>query len=563
MVANKATSDRPAPQASGSEEDLLPIWTPTTSSNPANYTVYNEWTLNTAGWIDQYGVDILPQNTGKQHVITLQVNGVVKDTITVTPNNAGIFWNDVTPLVVLATSVIRVTNAVSGSGNLSWWQQTGLFASPPIYCSLAVGSKDGATAGTTAYGCHLMFIPGTASPDWNVVAFGGSAAGGGGGGAGTTGPTGPTGGAGLTGPTGSGVGPTGPTGTQGAPGTPGGVGATGPTGLTGSAGGAGATGPTGSTGGSGVTGATGPTGGGGAGGGSVSVGPTPPASPAVGNQWWDSVGGQMYVWVDDGNSQQWVIVVNETAGSVPAPVIYNYLGGLTLANDATPTVIDVATGTAASDDNIAMMTLANAMTKNCNAAWAVGSGNGALDSGSTIPANSWLHVFLIMRTDTGVVDVLVSASATAPTLPTNYTKKRRIGSIKAVSSVIQTFAQYGDEFIWPNVSTWDVSNAAVSAAPGNIFSVNVPSGIQCIGVLSIVNNAAASAGGFINIQTGYSASGNASIANVGAEPAGVTNVVCGSYRILISNQGFRATAGVATASGFYVSAVGWVDNRGK
>jgi hypothetical protein len=181
MVSNKATSDRPAPQPSGAELDLLPAWTPATSSAPATYTVYNEWTVNTAGWVDQYGVDILAQNTGASHVIMLRVNGVVKDTFTATPNTTGIYWHDITPIVVPSGAVLRVTLQISRSGSNSWYQQTGLFATPPVYCSLAQGVKDAGAAGTTAYGCHLLFTPGAASPDWDVVAYGGEAAGGGGG----------------------------------------------------------------------------------------------------------------------------------------------------------------------------------------------------------------------------------------------------------------------------------------------------------------------------------------------------------------------------------------------
>ena len=41
MAANKATSDRPAPQATGTEEDLLPPWTPASLNARATYTVYN------------------------------------------------------------------------------------------------------------------------------------------------------------------------------------------------------------------------------------------------------------------------------------------------------------------------------------------------------------------------------------------------------------------------------------------------------------------------------------------------------------------------------------------
>ena len=34
--------------------------------------------------------------------------------------------------------------------------------------------------------------------------------------------------------------------------------------------------------------------------------------------WWDSVGGQLYLWYNDGNSSQWVIAVNAAAAVSPA-----------------------------------------------------------------------------------------------------------------------------------------------------------------------------------------------------------------------------------------------------
>jgi hypothetical protein len=45
-------------------------------------------------------------------------------------------------------------------------------------------------------------------------------------------------------------------------------------------------------------------------GGSVVIGDTPPASPNVGMLWFDSVGGQLYVWYADANSSQWVPAIN-------------------------------------------------------------------------------------------------------------------------------------------------------------------------------------------------------------------------------------------------------------
>jgi len=58
----------------------------------------------------------------------------------------------------------------------------------------------------------------------------------------------------------------------------------------------------------------------------ISVGATPPAAPTVGALWWDAVGAQMYVWFNDGNSSQWVPTTNQMAGVPPAST--TVLGGV-------------------------------------------------------------------------------------------------------------------------------------------------------------------------------------------------------------------------------------------
>ena len=59
----------------------------------------------------------------------------------------------------------------------------------------------------------------------------------------------------------------------------------------------------------------------GGGGASVTVSDTAPVSPNVGDLWWDSVGGQLYLRYNDGNTTQWVPAVNSgvAAASVPPP----------------------------------------------------------------------------------------------------------------------------------------------------------------------------------------------------------------------------------------------------
>ena len=130
------------------------------------------------------------------------------------------------------------------------------------------------------------------------------------GGAGPTGPTGPTGPAGPPGPTGGsgGSGPPGPPGNDGADGADGADGSNGPTGQTGPTGPAGPAGPPGPTGPSGPQGVAG-----------LDIGTSAPSGPStVGDLWWESDTGHLYVYYNDSNSSQWVAVSQGPAGS-PGP----------------------------------------------------------------------------------------------------------------------------------------------------------------------------------------------------------------------------------------------------
>lgn len=106
------------------------------------------------------------------------------------------------------------------------------------------------------------------------------------------------------------------------------------------------------------------------------------------------------------------------------PQLQGYLYGLSATtNSGTPsTNIDVAAGAAASSATpYYLIQLLSSITKNTNTSWAVGTGNGSLDTGSI--ANSTYYGYLIQRSDTGVVDVLTSLSSTSPTMPTNYDRR--------------------------------------------------------------------------------------------------------------------------------------------
>ncbi len=127
--------------------------------------------------------------------------------------------------------------------------------------------------------------------------------------------------------------------------------------------------------------------------------------------------------------------------------------------------------------------LESAITKQIDAAWAVGTDAGGMDTGS-VAIDTWYHVFIIKRSDTEVVDALFSTSATSPTMPTNYDTKRRIGSVLTDgSSNIIAFFQNGDTFSWDvPVNDWNSTNPGTSAVTR---TCTVPTGVIVFPILAI------------------------------------------------------------------------------
>jgi len=147
---------------------------------------------------------------------------------------------------------------------------------------------------------------------------------------GLPGPPGIDGPAGPPGPAGGPQGPAGPQGPKGDPGPTGSPGSQGIQGIQGPVGPQGAVGPAGATGPAGpvpeapldgqqyarqssawsvvASGAV-----------ATYIGDTPPASPAVGQLWWQSNSGNMFIWFYDGTSTQWVPAMIGSPGPTGPP----------------------------------------------------------------------------------------------------------------------------------------------------------------------------------------------------------------------------------------------------
>jgi hypothetical protein len=236
------------------------------------------------------------------------------------------------------------------------------------------------------------------------------------------------------------------------------------------------------------------------------------------------------------------------------------LFGLTLSTAGGSAIFGIAAGQAADSTGVDLMQLLSAYTKTTGA-WAVGSGGGALDTGTI--ATGWHHGFLIKRPDTGVVDVLISLSATAPMLPANYTLFRRIGSMRVESGVWRKFTQVGDDFIW-DVPLTDVNNSTGTPS-GIAITLTVPSGIVTEVDFTHVFTSSA-LGAFLTIHTLLIAGQSASspIANYVAYTNASGDILNGRMRLLTDTSSrIRAVSGGPGTHGFYVVTHGWRDQRGR
>lgn len=242
------------------------------------------------------------------------------------------------------------------------------------------------------------------------------------------------------------------------------------------------------------------------------------------------------------------------------------LYGLTLSNgtDATND-INIAAGIAIDGTNAKFMKLGSAITKQLDAAWAVGTNQGGLDTGAI--ANTTYHMWLIMRSDTGVVDVLFSASATSPTMPANYDYKRRIGSIVRTGAAIKAFVQNGDTFMWgtpvADASATNPGSAAVTR------TLTVPTGIQ---VYAIVGHTLIDTGSGVTQTAILTSLAQADVAptlsmwDVLTVSVGSVDIVNTVEREILTNTSGQIRSrmsGSAASNEEDIFTFGWRDSRGR
>ncbi len=267
-----------------------------------------------------------------------------------------------------------------------------------------------------------------------------------------------------------------------------------------------------------------------------------------------------------------VSALRATALSIARPKGRILTNGTILSNNGSDATndIDIAASEYVSDDAAAedrVVIVLSALTKQLDAAWAVGTNQGGLDTGAI--ANTTYHVWAILRSDTGVTDVLFSTSASAPTMPTNYDKKCRIGAILRESAAIVTFDQHGARYQRKaSVLSIDVTAAFATAA---LRTLAVPTGVR----VDAIFNAKITSGAGESSYTLFSdpAANDESpsqtatpLAQMGAA-SGSTTDIRGTFRVRTDTSGrirHRGGADETTADNTLKLAVlGWDDFNGR
>ncbi len=245
-----------------------------------------------------------------------------------------------------------------------------------------------------------------------------------------------------------------------------------------------------------------------------------------------------------------------------ANFIQNYITGLTLTLLDTNTAIAVAAGEATDSTNADTMLVNSSITKTF-ASWVVGSGNGGLDTG-VIAGTTWYHIYAIKRVDTGVVDVLISLSATAPTMPTNYTLKRRVGSFKTNgSSQVTGCTQTGDQFIWVVRAADATATGMNSDSARTNLTLTVPTGVAVNALFrATIIGVSSNVGLSFQIlqETDQSVSTDNAMLDLSCANGGFGSAAFSRTTNTSAQIAWRSRSSGGT---FNVGTYGWIDTRGR
>jgi len=242
-----------------------------------------------------------------------------------------------------------------------------------------------------------------------------------------------------------------------------------------------------------------------------------------------------------------------------------YIHGLVLSNGTDQiNDIDISAGSCMDDGGNNVDITLGATTIALDA-----SGAGGLDTGLKADGN-WYYVWAIAKAD-GTVSALFSLSASAPTMPSGYVYKRRLGAAYYIDGTdgVREFYQVGDEFFWESPSQ-DLALVSVTLTTREDHTLLVPP--SSLAIVSYLANEATT-----GTSTYYSRISNPDIADVATTSANATltfNTYASSGTSVLHNGRHLADASSQVSTRWdavpgadkykhEIRTLGWVDRRGQ
>ena len=260
--------------------------------------------------------------------------------------------------------------------------------------------------------------------------------------------------------------------------------------------------------------------------------------------------------------QQDIVETNERIDALPKGLrgdVYGLIVSNSLVDAANDIV--VSSGYAVSDHPTApvVMQLASSITKRLDATWAVGTDAGGRDSAQSL-ADGWWHVFLIHNPTSNITDVLLSTSASSPTLPTGYTHKALIMSVPRSTSLV-AFTMIDDIV---TLNTLVTSRNSTSSATDALVSTYTPPDRRVRPLLQFIVTTNSNGTFFASIANGDSANSKYNVLAVSAADPTTSAITAVMPVYTDLSQRIRFTASITgTVASAAIYSHGWQENRGR
>ncbi len=237
-----------------------------------------------------------------------------------------------------------------------------------------------------------------------------------------------------------------------------------------------------------------------------------------------------------------------------------YIDGLTLKNNATDpnNDVDIEPGKARDSSDACNLTLSMTLTKQLDAAWAQGSDQGGLFTGSKAN-DQWYHVHLIRNDTSGAIDAGFDTSVVAANAPAGWSSYRRAGSILTDSSGnVLPFTQRRDFFTWATT----ITDHSVSSVTG-LIGLSVPPGVSVLTRLLALSGTSGNDTRFtiVDGDTVVWGVGVYSLVSVLSSVVATGNSHGGELQLVTNTNAQVRVLYIYTTYG--ISTLGWLDNRGK